>query len=740
MKYYAHSTNYSDKRDWQTLKEHLTETAELVAQYSESFCEMEYAMNLGLLHDIGKYQIAFQKRLEGDRIAVEHSIYGAMEWIEHNFPESGAYCIAGHHGGLLDIGTNSDTKEDSTLKGRLKRGTSAVVDYSAYQQEIQLYPVKGIPAKNISLPTQNITKEELEMLQKELAFWTRMMFSCLVDADFLNTETFYNKTPLSYNQIDFSDLLSKLQLRMNQFSIDTPINKLRNHFRKQILKHIKKEQEIYFLNLPTGAGKTLLSMEFALYRAIYGNKKKIIYVIPFTSIIEQNAKVFKDIFGEEMILEHHSNFDINEMDSVTTQIKEKLMKSVENWSADIIVTTNVQFFESIYSNKNSKVRKLHNLVDSVIVFDEIHMLPTRFFQPSLEAIKILTQRYGCEAIFMSATMPDFNRWLTEFQCGNMNTLDLIPDKSRFQELKRCRIENLGEKSLDFIVEKIQENRNALMVVNKKMTARTVYEELKKANQKVYHLSTYMTHYDRERTIYEVREALAKDESFYLVSTSLIEAGVDLDFDVVFRELAGLENLLQTAGRCNREGNKENSVAYSFSFEEERFAIRFKNDMETKQKFTKVVFEKFEDISSEEAIAYYFDTLYEYWKNDMNAMNFSKAITTNCCNKENMGFDFKSYGEEFRFIDDNTISVIILPEDNEEAQQLRDTIFSIPYMNQAIKRKLQKYTVSLIGYEFKELYEQGVLIEENSLCFLGNENYYDAEIGILLEDNIDCYYI
>lgn len=738
MTYYAHSTENTDKSDWQKLDKHLIETADLVALYSKEFCEEAFAKNIGLLHDIGKYQNSFQKRLEGDKTPVEHSIFGAMEWLENQFPEFGAYCIAGHHGGLLDIGTISDTEYDSSLKGRLKRGKNLKADYSHYKSEITLteIPTNKLITKNAiaASPTNN-----MEIFQKEFAFWTRMMFSCLVDADYINTEMFYNKTNNeNHNKIDFNEMLDKLQKEIDKFPEDTDIKFIRNQFRKKALAHIKNQNDIYFFNIPTGAGKTLISMEFALNRAIHSKKDKIIYVIPFTSIIEQNAKVFKDILGEENILEHHSNFDINSIDSITTQIKEKLMKSTENWSADIIVTTNVQFFESIYSNKNSKLRKLHNITNSVIVFDEIHMLPNKFFQPCLEAIKILTQRYNCEAIFMSATMPNFNRWLEEFQCGGMKTLDLIQDKSLFYKFKRCKIENLGQKSIDFMLNKIIEGENALIVVNKKMTARVLYNKLKETDYTVYHLSTYMTHYDREKTIAKVRNSLDNNEEFYLISTSLIEAGVDLDFDVVFRELAGLENLLQTVGRCNREGKKDSAISYSFSFEEDEFSMK-NNDIKIKQSFTENVFEKFEDITSEEAINYYFDKLYEYWKNDMDIMNFSKAISSNCCNNMGFGYDFKSYGEQFKFIDDNTISVIIKPTYSVQDIKIFNSLEKLDYINKDIKRKLQKYSVSLREYEFENLQNQGVIGEVNGLFFLIDADYYNDNIGIVFEDEQDIYY-
>lgn len=402
------------------------------------------------------------------------------------------------------------------------------------------------------------------------------------------------------------------------------------------------------------------------------------------------------------------------------------MRASENWDADIIVTTNVQFFESLYGNKSSQVRKLHNIANSIILFDEVHMLPTIFFKACLDGIQILTQRYNCEAIFMSATMPDFDKWLVEFGCENIKTCDLIQDKSEFSKFKRSEIKNLDDISLDILIENIQEKNNTLVVVNKKDTARAIYNKL---TIKKYHLSTYMTPYDRARTISLVRKSLEIGEKFCLVSTSLIEAGVDLDFDTVYRELAGLENLLQTAGRCNREGKrkKSDSIVYSFKFSESEYQIKNK-DLKIKQYFTGSVFEKFDDIQSAQAIDYYFNNLYAYWKDDMQLMDFEKYMNQNCCMQEFIGFDFKTYAQKFKIIDDNSISLIIMVE---EVAEILNKNYII---NNALKRKLQKYTISLEEYNFKKLLALGVISDEKGLNILTNMNYYNQNTGIKFQDD------
>lgn len=712
MKYYGHSIEKVTEERWQLLSDHLENTSNLVVEFSQDFCEKAYAKNLGLLHDVGKYQEAFQDRLKGNPTPVEHSVHGALVWKAMGLPESGLYCIVGHHGGLLDIGTNSDTVDGSSLISRIKRGEKAKADYSAYENEITLEEVDKFPAKN------SIVMSDNDNVQKEYAFWTRMMFSCLTDADFIDTEKFYYPNISRGNAVNLSVALEKVNALIDSFKADTDIKKVRNNLREQTIQKANQDNEIYFLNMPTGSGKTLTSMQFALNRVVNSNKKRIIYVIPFTSIIEQNSKVFKDILGEDAILEHHSNFDYDEIND--DSIRGKLMRASENWDADIIVTTNVQFFQSLYGNKSSQVRKLHNIANSIILFDEVHMLPTTFFKPCLDGIRILTQRYNCEAVFMSATMPDFGKWLEEFGCKNMKTCDLIDDKSEFHSFKRCEIQNLQTISMDELLTDIQAKSNSLIVVNKKATAKILYNRL---NIKKYHLSTYMTHFDRDKTIKAVRKSLANGEQFCLVSTSLIEAGVDLDFDFAYRELSGLENLLQTAGRCNREGKKQNCITYSFSFEEEEYQIK-NNDIKTKQSFTRSVFEQFPDVESLDAINFYFDRLYGYWKDDMESMDFDIAIkSSSCCKVENVGFDFKAYAEKFKLIDSNSISLVIMYD------IVKDIFQDNFILNKSIKRDLQKYTINLREYEFKQLIEQGVVNQEKGLNILTNMNYYFNDTGI-----------
>lgn len=707
MKYYAHTKDGCSEKDWQPLEEHLKNVGRLCSRFSAAWCTTAFSNNLGLLHDIGKYQQDFQRRLRDPSIKIEHAFCGAKESRAYAMPGAD-YCIAGHHGGLPDIGTVTDRADENTLQARLKR---VAQDYSAYRSEVS-------PERIVSNPLLLPQARDIVSAKKQFAFWIRMMFSSLVDADFLDTERFCNEKERIFSDADFSKMLLVLNEKLSSFPCKTSVQKARNTLLKQALSHHEDNAQIFTMNMPTGSGKTLASIDLALELVKKHNLKRVIYVIPYTSIIEQNAQIFRSIFGEDTVLEHHCNFDYDSLENADTA--QKLALASENWDSPVIVTTNVQFFESIYGNKPSQMRKLHNIAQSVIVFDEAHMFPALFYQPCLEAIKLLVQDYGCKALLLSATMPDFRKWLDEFGCDGLNVCDVISDKTVFKTFERCVVEDSGSVSTEELISKATSHTSALIVVNTRKAARELYNRL---SGRKYHLSTYMTKLDRNRIFSQVKEALRQGEPFVLVSTSLIEAGVDLDFEAVFRERAGIDNILQTAGRCNREGKRdsEKSRTYVFDFKEEDLRTKDKH-MLTKQYVCTEVMRDFG--TSDKAIRAYFDKIFTYGKETMSEYDFVKFITPT-------GFNFASYAEKFKLIDDAGHSVIVLYPD--DAAQ-KDIIAELAQDGRKAKRKLQQYTVSLREYEFKKLSEQGVISERDGLYFLTNFSYYDPGTGICLSDN------
>lgn len=708
MTYYAHTRENSSESQWQTMESHSTQVAQLVSDFSRKFCSENYAYHLGLLHDVGKFQNGFQDRLHGSQIPIEHAICGAQVWIERQLGDAGAYCIAGHHSGLPDGGSITDSPEEPTLLGRLKRTTE---DFSAYESNLSIHLQYGNPFSKAVVSNS-----------VEYAFWIRMLYSCLTDGDFLDTEKFVNPQEREITT-NFSQCLEKIRHKLDCFPQDTPVRQARSHLRRQIQSKASCGSQIHLMPMPTGSGKTLASMEFALERAVATGKKRIIYVIPYTSIIEQNAKVFRDELGD-CVLEHHCNFDFGE--NAGDGPRSKLRRATENWDVPIVVTTNVQFFQSIYHNKSSHLRKLHNMTDSILVFDEAHMLPIEFFHPCLDAIRILTKCYGCEGIFLSATMPDFSKWFDALQM-KLHTQSLITDTTPFHAFQRCNISNLEACSIEKLLGEIQRQENALVVVNSRKTARSLYQLLP---GKKFHLSTNMTHYDRDITLTAVREALQSNENFVLISTSLVEAGVDLDFASVFRELAGLDNLLQVAGRCNREGQRSHSTTYSFAFEDAQHCTKSKEILQ-KQQFTREIFQTYSDVTCPEAIATYFNRLYEYSRDSLEKYDFSSAVHPMIIPPQTKFYsiDFASYSQSFQLIDDNSRSLVI---PNLASQPLLDGLS--PYTLKATRRKLQKHTISLPQYEFLSLCDHGVVASKEGIDYLANPNYYTQETGISLGED------
>ncbi|WP_019679804.1 CRISPR-associated endonuclease Cas3'', partial [Ruminococcus flavefaciens] len=491
---YAHAI---DERR-QSIKDHLTGVAEKAASYSAFFLR-DYAYIIGLAHDIGKYAADFQKRLEGSSVKFEHSSCGAIELgelakdnVSKGMTYMLQYCVAGHHTGLPDGGTEADNADaDNTLHAKLKRKGKYTgnADYSSYKDEIEL----GLPDYSELLRTILETNDQTDAIEK-YAFFTRYLFSCLTDADFIDTEQFCSPEKERGLQADFSAMSDILEKKLSSFIADTPLKKARNALQEQAVKNIEGFSPVSILDMPTGSGKTLCSMKIALKKLIEGKKKRIIYVIPYTSIIEQTADIFEKMFGEYAdVVQHHSNYCY---DTENDSTAEKRKLSTENWDAAVIITTSVQFFQSLYHYKSSSLRKLHNIADSVILFDEVHMLPEKFLQPCLRAIGYITKYLNSECIFLSATMPDYSVMFERY-IGDIPFRELIKDKSDFKAFRKCIYSYIGTTDMKSIVSKAMEYDSSLIIVNSRKTARETYKLI---SGKKYHLSTYMTPDDRSEKI------------------------------------------------------------------------------------------------------------------------------------------------------------------------------------------------------------------------------------------------
>ena len=719
MEYYAHKTE--DRK--QTVLEHLEGVARLAEGFSIELVK-KMAFAAGITHDIGKYAKAFQSRLlEGSSERYEHSVCGAIELAkaaksgkERDMLPMLQYCIAGHHTGLPDGGTKADlAAESSTLNAKLARADTykGKSDYSVYKQETKVC----FPDTDKLYEELSHSANQWDMIEK-YAFFTRYLFSCLTDADYLDTEIFCVPETDRTLKADFSSAIEAVEKKFKAFIYDTQLRKARKRLQEQAYKNSAKAGNISILNMPTGSGKTLCSLKIALDRLKSSGKKRIIYVIPYTSIIEQTAELFEGMFGEFVdILQHHSNY-CYDADGEEDSTAEKLKKSSENWDAPLIITTSVQFFESLYHYKGSKLRKLHNLADAVIIFDEVHLLPEKLLQPCLRGVGYVTKYLGSEAVFLSATMPDYSDLFGKY-IPDCSVTELITDKKDFAFFRKCSYTYLGPVDYDSVIEKAMRRKSSLIVVNKRRTAREIYNKL---SGNKFHLSTYMTPRDRSEVIGRIRKLLDDEQPVTVVSTSLIEAGVDLDFEAVFRELAGLDSILQAGGRCNREGKRDSGEVFVFETEEPP-----KGETAVRASIVKDFLRNGVDIASKEAVELYYKRLFSFKEKEIESNSIAKDVT---------GFDkipFRSYANEFEFVSEDTVSVVI--NNCGETEVLLKQLASGKL---SVKRKLQRFSVSLrTSGEFDKALSAGLLREGAFGVFLLSDNtYYSKETGIDLDMSSD----
>lgn len=528
----------------QPLLDHLTGVAALAATFSRTFAAEDHARRTGLLHDIGKYAPDVQRRMNDPehKRKVNHTSAGAQEAFRLR-DVAGMFAIAAHHGGLMD--------RVDLLGGKLRYTPQ---DYSAFQKEIVL-------DSNASAPAWAETDSQT------LCFYVRMLYSCLVDADYLDTEAFMNGQPVRPSAGDpLPVLLERLQRHVKGwYPPRTSVNVRRCAILDSCADAAEREQGLYTLTVPTGGGKTVSSLMFALKHAVKHHCNRVIYVVPYTSIIEQNAAVFADILGNENVLEHHSGVkeeEPGEDEELNASNARKRLAS-ENWDAPVIVTTAVQFFESLFAAGTGKCRKLHNIAGSVIIFDETQMLPLDFLRPCVYAMAELVKHYRTTAVLCTATQPALNQLLTEYLPGQP-VQEIIPDSNAlYRALRRTVYRHEGTLSQDSLLAGLLNGQQCLCIVNSRKLARQLYDML--PGESRFHLSTLMTPTDRRRVIAEIRARLTSGVPCRVISTSLIEAGVDLDFPTVWREEAGLDAILQAGGRCNREGNRqpEESIVHVF---------------------------------------------------------------------------------------------------------------------------------------------------------------------------------
>jgi CRISPR-associated endonuclease/helicase Cas3 len=591
-----------------SLADHAEGVSLLAGEFASTFNSSEWAALAGLWHDLGKYRDGFQRYIRqcGDpdahiegRVAgpdKTHSAAGAL-WAQRYFQEvdksSGpviarvlSYLIAGHHAGLSDWAGENRSLRNRFASEDAKRELETTC--TAPIPEHLLRPAGSLPDLNDLLRYRDDDKDD--PIPGRFALWVRMLFSCLVDADFLDTEAFMSpgKSEARQRFLGLQALESRLAARLEIMAreaaergeANSKVNRKRDEVLRASLAKAELPPGVFSLTVPTGGGKTLSSLAFALRHAVRHGKRRVVYAIPYTSIIEQTAGIFRGIFGDENVIEHHSNIEVDE-----TQETARSRLACENWDAPLIVTTNVQLLESLFANRTSRCRKLHNLVGSVIVLDEAQLLPVAFLQPVMDVLRLLVKDYGVTLVLCTATQPtlesragfDQAKALRGFMPGEVR--EIIDDVTGlYADLERVRVKlpsSLNEtRGWHDLAQEIARHEAVLAIVGRRADARDLYRQLKtESSEGLWHLSGLMCAEHRSDTIQAIKSALAErrqvmstgqaGKPIRVVSTQLVEAGVDIDFPVVYRALAGLDSIAQAAGRCNREGRLERGEVHVF---------------------------------------------------------------------------------------------------------------------------------------------------------------------------------
>ena len=712
MTYYAHSAqdklgNLLPYEHWQTLQSHSVNVGEMAEDFARVFSAQEIAYQTGKLHDLGKYSEPFNQRLHGGP-SVDHATAGAKIAVERWGNVIGklmAFCIAGHHAGLANGNGEGDNRR--TLKQRLALQFGADIPTldNLWQQEIKL-------PKKLSAPP---LKADAHHPFFSYAFFTRMLYSCLVDADYLDTQAFYLNLENKASERGGYPDLNALQHNFNQFINDfrrciaqapeqteaekrnAALNRLRGEILDHAVEQATQAQGLFTLTVPTGGGKTFTSMAFALEHAKQHGMRRVIYVIPFTSIIEQNAAEFRKAFGElgeQAVLEHHSTFDDGKLQNEAT--KDKLRLASENWDAPIVVTTAVQFFESLFADRSSRCRKLHNIAGSVIILDEAQMLPLNLLLPIMQAIKELAQNYHCSVVMCTATQPAVQAE-NGFYRGFENVREIAPKPTAlFDKLRRTTVQHIGTQTDADLLAKLAEHPQMLVIVNNRRHARSLYDQAKHFDGTFY-LTTLMCAKHRSQKLDEIRGRLKKGKPCRVIATSLIEAGVDVDFLLVMRAEAGLDSVAQAAVM--------RLTADSFS----------------------------DDLLSTQAVTAYFAELYQLKGSELDN---KKILKMHNDTGQSLDFPFQTIADKFRMIESH-MQPLIIPFDV-DAENLISSLHHADHIG-GLLRKLQPYTVQIPEKALAALYKAGRIEPINEKNF-GKQFYtligldlYDEVAGLSWED-------
>ncbi|MDO4548279.1 MAG: CRISPR-associated helicase Cas3' [Clostridia bacterium] len=693
----------------QPLRDHLYGVARLAEDFARPFSAGGHAALTGDLHDVGKYGSDAQARMKDPKRVkkVDHSTAGVQQAFARRDVLM-AFAIAGHHGGMPDMGSRASTSGDGTLMGRVLKQIPR--DYATGMKEISL--------PDASTPAWLDLKDRYAM-----SFYTRMLFSCLVDADFLDTEAFMRPDAPERGGGDgmealFNRLMDKTAKWANP---SKAINKKRCDILAQCLAAGQMPCGLYSLTVPTGGGKTVSSLAFALAHALYHGKSRIIYVIPYTSIIDQNAAIFSDILGENNVISHHSAIDMPDdpLDAQEESEKRRRLAS-ENWDAPIVVTTAVQFFESLHASRPGKCRKLHNIANSVVIFDEAQMIPVKYLKPCVAAIAQLVRNYDVTAVLCTATQPYLKELFARF-APDMTAHEICADvEDMFEFFKRVSFQMEGEIGETELAARISAASQVLCIVNTRARARRIYDLLPPESR--FHLSTLMTARHRKKILGRIRDRLNEGKTCRVVSTSLIEAGVDIDFPTVWREKAGLDSIIQAAGRCNREAENSpgESVVHVFSCPGAA-PLMFRQNIDASD----VAMSAGYSIDDPACVEMYFKSLYKFKGDSID----QKKILEKC---ENM--EFRTVANEFKLIDENTMAIYIPDATDEKNVAALNALRHGEYTRETLRR-LATSAVNVYESHLIALLSAGKLeCTADGFYILSDMESYNYETGLSLQSD------
>lgn len=694
----AHKTKNKERE--QTLRNHSENVAFLAARNAEPFNERNEAAYIGMMHDIGKCSKEFQLHLDGGP-KIDHSTAGLYEAAKTRDVVA-SLCIAGHHSGIPDKGTRADV-EGSTLAARIRKVIRGEVpDYSGWETQVTVESGHSYACSDA----------------QETYFKIKMLFSCLVDADYADTELFFDGTPVpGENDLDANKAAKNIENYTKKwFPPKSELNKLRCGIFSDVMSKATYRQGMYTLTVPTGGGKTVLSLAYSIRHALENTLRRVIYVAPFTSVIDQTAGIYKDILGSENILEHHSAAKLpNDSEASLTY-----RKISETWNMPVIATTAVQFFESMFTNMPSKSRKIHRIAKSVVIIDEVQALPREMFAPCMESLAALVRNFGVTVILCTATQPSINRLIEVFLPGE-NVVELCPDKYFSNPaFQRTVFKDIGTSTIEGIAASIKASKQSLCIVNSRKIARLLYDRINDDTiaDECFHLSTYMYPAGRIKVIGEIRNRLHDGKPCRVISTSLIEAGVDVDFPKVYRQVCGLDSLLQSAGRCNREGKRkvEESVVYIFELPEgspEMFSAKIAAFRETQRRYGG-------KLASKEAIRFYFEQLERICGNESIDIN---GIVDKISSGE---LPVAEIADLFKLIDTDTTPVVIAAtetlEDIDAARNGR--------ADRDTYRRLGLYSVNVRPHELERLEDAGRIEKlDCGIIIMHDMSAYNEKTGL-----------